>query len=392
MRRSQLSRLVLAVSPGILLTYSLFRNSWDWALFPTMSPRFADLRMITRTADCVSAGNWSMESETCDLWNRAYNYPPVWAELFSLLRLGNNQTSLIGFLLGLLVIATFAFMALRVARENVGLLSLVAVSAASVSPPIAILIERGNTESVILLLTLLAALLSVKSRLGAIVVAAMAAGLKIFPILVGLHYFRTRRNWWEPTFFTVLALVLMVPAVRSIDLITERTPYTSEYSFGASVTMAVFWPEVLEAERYLLLPVNLGATLALGSAVFWILKSEIRSAVAKLQAEPFVSSQFTLCALVFLGTYLSGTRFDYSLCFLVPIVVSIALSRSTNFVMICTQGLIFVSMWGSHFGRAIPNERNPIADLAATGVAAVLVAIQIANFFDRRPVGDPCRL
>lgn len=368
----------------MVLLKSLIQNTWGWALFPQMTPRFADLRMVTRTADCVAEGGWSMASDSCDLWARQYNYPPLWAWGFSLLNLGESRTELAGVILGALVIGAVVCMGWVVALQSDSWWGFVAVLAASASPPIAILIERGNTDSIVFLLIVTAALFAAKSRVVSIVVSSVAAGLKVFPAIAFWHFYAKRKTWWEPALFASLTLFLLVPTLRYLPLISQRTPYTSEYSYGASVTMSVFWPEVLEVERFLYAPLNLVVTLLAGVLLFGLLGKSLRAALSDFKSRENSFALLQLAGLAFLGAYLSGTRFDYSLTFLIPVVVVTALTNSRNFSLVVLQTLVLISMWGTHFGRDVPNVRNPVSDVAAGLTAALIVALQIADLVELR--------
>jgi hypothetical protein len=302
--------------------------------------------MVTRTADCVARGGWSMVSDSCDLWGRQYNYPPLWAWGFHFLDLGESRTEWVGVIMGVLVIGTVVYMAWLVASQSDDWLGLSVVLAASASPPVAMLLERGNTDSIIFLLLVSAGLVASKRRIVHIVLSSVAAGLKVFPAVALWHFYAKRKAWWEPALFIFLALLFLIPTLQYLPLISQRTPYTSEYSYGASVTLSVFRPEVLDAERLFYVPLNLVLTL--------------------------------------LGTYLSGTRFDYSLTILLPVLVGTALTNGRNLSLVAFQTLVLISMWGTHFGRDIPNKGNPVSDIAAGLIAALIVALQIADLVDMR--------
>jgi hypothetical protein len=340
--------------------------------------------MVTRTADCVARGGWSMVSDSCDLWGRQYNYPPLWAWGFHFLDLGESRTEWVGVIMGVLVIGTVVYMAWLVASQSDDWLGLSVVLAASASPPVAMLLERGNTDSIIFLLLVSAGLVASKRRIVHIVLSSVAAGLKVFPAVALWHFYAKRKAWWEPALFIFLALLFLIPTLQYLPLISQRTPYTSEYSYGASVTLSVFRPEVLDAERLFYVPLNLVLTLSAGLLLFGLLGKSLRSALAAVKSRESSFALLQLGGLTFLGTYLSGTRFDYSLTILLPVLVGTALTNGRNLSLVAFQTLVLISMWGTHFGRDIPNKGNPVSDIAAGLIAALIVALQIADLVDMR--------
>ena len=173
-------------------------------------PLFEDLRQVTSTADCVSADpHWSPVDATCDPWGRAYNYPMIWARLFSWLGLGQSDTNAIGYSFVALYVL-FALLIGRLVLKRVGGAGALLVNLTLVSPPALLLVERGNVDIVVLLMTaaFVAAVATGRSRLG-VGLLTVAAALKIFPAAAGLGFLALRAR---PRLILGLAAVLTLLA------------------------------------------------------------------------------------------------------------------------------------------------------------------------------------
>jgi hypothetical protein len=352
----------------IVLGASLIFERWRWAKIPEMYPRFADLRMITATADCVRRGGWTISSETCDVFGRPYNYPTIWAKTFAFFGLGTKSTELIGFIFGILLIATFSALVYNLVRKNCSMSQLLIVFLSSVSPPVLLLLERGNSDIVVLFLIVIAALKFEKNPKLSAVISAFAIGLKLFPAMVGVMFFQRRKG--------VKALFLLVfPSLKILNEITQRTGQNKSFSFGATSTAAIFFPEALTTNGLIMLPVNAVLTVGASLLLFTWFSKSLKSTAEKIRMGTPETNLFYFSGWVFFGTYISGTRFDYSLSFLVPLVTAIALIRNKNKLLIGLQYLIVGSLWLAFTIRI----DLALADILVTLITIMFLAIWIAK-------------
>ena len=376
-RADHFCRVFVVVTAGTILSASLIFGWWVWARIPEMHPRFADLRMITSTADCVRKGGWDFFSKSCDIYGREYNYPTVWARTFGFFGLGEKYTVIIGLLIGLILISTFATLAGYVALHRRSWLHLIFVCASVVSPPVALLLERGNTDMFIVILIALAAFCFEKKPLLSALLSSLATGLKLFPGLVGVYFLQSRIQRHVLFVFVLLTVILVIPSVDILGVISQRTPQTRSYSFGASSSLAIFAPGALSIKGIQLLPINLLITVG-SSAFLYMLRPEwfINSA-RHFTERSFGTSLFDFGGLAFIGTYLTGTRFDYSLSLLVLVITAISLSDHRDKVLLIMQCLIIISLWFA-FGA---QSDSAIGDLAASLVAVSYLSICIGKLY-----------
>ncbi len=364
-------RIVIVVTTGALLAVSLIFGWWIWSRIPEMNPGFADLRMITSTADCVRKGGWDFFSKSCDIYGREYNYPTVWARTFGLFGLGEKYTVVIGLLMGLMLITTFTTLAGYVALDRGSWLHLVFVCASVVSPPVALLLERGNTDVFIVILIALAAFCFEKKPLLSALLSSLATGLKLFPGLVGVYFLQSRIRRHVLFLFILVTAILVIPSVDILGAISQRTPQTRSYSFGASSSLAIFAPGALSINGVHLLPLNLLITVGSSSFLYMLRPEWFLNSARHFTERSFGNSLFDFGGLAFIGTYLAGTRFDYSLSLLVLVITAISLTNHREKLLMFMQCLIIISLWFA-FGA---KSDSAIGDLAASLVAVIYLSI-----------------
>jgi hypothetical protein len=90
----------------------------------------------------------------------------------------------------------------------------------------------------------------------------------------------------------------------------------------------------------------------------------------------FGASLFDFGGLAFIGTYLTGRRFDYSLSLLVLLITAISLSDHREKLLLIMQCLIIISLWCA-FGTK--SDKAIIGDLAASLVAVSYLSICIGK-------------
>jgi len=362
---------LMMITTGSLLTFSLLLEKWSWMKIPVMLPRFADLRMITSTADCIKGGGWTIYSETCDIYGRPYNYPIIWARLFSIVGLGENSTEILGIAFGIFVIAVFVYLVRLATLYNCSYFQISIVCMTAVSPPVFLLIERGNTDSLIIVLIVASAFFYEKKPTLSALLSSIAVGLKIFPALVSLKFLEKRKNIGALCLYVTASALMLWPTIKFLDLITQRTGQNRNFSFGATSTLSMFFPNALNMKGLYILPINLVITVIFSLIAFLILEQRLYDSISVFKEKSFESSLFGFSGLTFVGTYLSGTRFDYSLSVLVPFVASIAISKHKDKILWCLQGLVLIAMWLS-FRFEID---NMFADMAASLVVIVFISI-----------------
>jgi hypothetical protein len=330
---------------------------------PIMTPTFGDLRLITSTAECVQNDlNWSLRSSSCDPWNRPFNLPSIWAELFAFLDLTESKTTIIGYLFIALfsLAATYWFYQFINFTQLFGVYRLGAVAALLllfISPPVLLLVERGNVDVLIFVGTTFSVYLLKRNGFTAAFLVTLLGGLKLFPLAGLLIVVRRGLSRFSLILIGSLILVFGRLMVYELSLIRERS--TTDFngiSFGVSVFPGYILTRFKNFEAF---------TLAhmLGMAMFFLfvltyhqIFSKSRSVYLqvvtdRIKASDNLEGALVLVASVFLGAYLVGTSYDYRLVFIIPLLVTLSVfieSKRSNLILGCFGFLIlYNSYWFS---------------------------------------------
>ncbi|SDG12347.1 hypothetical protein SAMN05660662_0409 [Blastococcus aurantiacus] len=198
-------------------------------------PTFLDLAQVTYNADCTDPSAGTVGAAVCDPAGRAYNYPPVWTEAFRLLGVGGADTLWFGSVLVLGgLVALSAFYGHFLGRPTPGRVAV--VTALTASPPMFLMVARGNTDLFVLVALVTAALLISSGRAWwAVPFVAVSAGLKLFPSGAVLAFGRLRQ------FLVVTACSLVSLGLLALPYwkeIRAATPSVNVTTFGAGVLPA----------------------------------------------------------------------------------------------------------------------------------------------------------
>ena len=210
-----------------------------------MQPIFADLRTVPLPSELSGADALALVrlESPADPWGRVFNYPEVWSWLMVPFAACPDRNLCLGLLL--LALLTAAYVAASLTLRDRVMLGLLPVF--FLSPPVFLLIERGNNDSVVFLLLLVA--VGIGSAFARGLLTGVAGGLKVFPVAALIaqpRYFRSL-PWLAGV---ALSLPLLLWALSDLQAIRSATPVGATRAFGvASLGKLAF----LLAERYALL-------------------------------------------------------------------------------------------------------------------------------------------
>lgn len=367
----------VVVTIGSILLFSLFMNSWSWSRIPVMSPRFADLRLVTHTVDCMQNGTWSFENLTCDPFGRPFNYPPLFAHIFSALSLGSSTTEAVGFTLGILVIFIFGLALWFSAVLSSDFWRFVICGLCVVSPPVALQLERGNTDGFILALIALAVVVHYRAPSLSAIGAATTVGLKLFSGPIVLAYLTKRGQGKQLLIFIGSAIAISSFSVVNFVQLVNVQWIDDEQAFGFLSLLKQHVPIALQFDRVVLLAANAAIIIIPAFVISTLWKSQVAEFVQKLNVEVVGSALVMLAGLTFVGATMSGSRYDYSLIFLVLAVSGVAQLPRT-FLSDLLLALSLVATWGASWF----DPKSTFGDLAAIFCAWILLAISIRRCSD----------
>jgi hypothetical protein len=315
MSRRLVAVLVWLVVGGLLL--AALRGNWlsVWGMVrqPSMHPPFADLRTITGAMQSAQQGFDPMRENPMDPWRRPLNYPPVWLQAFGALGIDDRDLTTVGLSFAALSLASVSWLILTAAsRAEAALLGLSAVSHSALFA-----VERGNSDLVVF--ALLVAALRARALATACVATAAAALLKLFPFAAfGALCCERRRGWpWWPLLAVAGTAVLLALQFEAIARIVRATPVDYIRAYGVPSLRLYFQSEkglpIGAAGPWLVGAVCAGAVLA---AVAGALRPP--RAPWSVPVAPAAERMFVGGGLVYAGTFLLGSNYDYRLLFLLP--------------------------------------------------------------------------
>lgn len=284
---------------------------------------FVDLQVFPAARATVAGGGALYGASVADPMQRPYNYPRVWLA-FMRFPASENWLRLLGGLLAAgAVAAVLAFWGrLSVGEGLLGGLLLC-------SPAIQLGIERGNTDLAMLVLVTGGVLLAGDGKHGRLGGALWftAATLKLFPILAfGAWFEGTWRDWLRRTWLPLgLFAAYLVLIRKDLPLILHNTGGGWVQSYGSEV-LAAAW-----AQARVFYGLNWAGDLPLAGAgrllatagVGWILLRSLWSGRDRRGPDQGIPGSglrsllgFRVGALVYIGTFLAGSSFDYRQGFL----------------------------------------------------------------------------
>jgi hypothetical protein len=329
----------IAVLIFIILFYSYgYNNTWRLWNIPTMSPHFADLRVITHGAQSSARGFDPLIKNPGDPWKRRLNYPRVWQGLYSL---GINQTHttylgvavIFSFLVGVCLILPYATNTM-----------LFLVFAALLSPATLLGVERANVDLCVFFLASLSVVAAQRSYILSSLIIVHGFVLKLFPIFGFTVLLKAGRPQFLLHMLVILTFAGAYTFVTFSDLllISHATPKSTALSYG----MNVLWMklgrsnatlgEYAKILSYVLVLLILVWTFF--ASLYGDQPSEAKTATIHLDS-------FRVGSAIYIGTFLLGNNWDYRLIFLILTIPQLILWAKISSASKVTIVSIFISLW-----------------------------------------------
>ncbi len=353
-----------------ILAFAFIQMMTDWSLLRYWkiagTVRFMDLNSVLQSADCY-------ENEGLDIYSHqfgekcAYNYGSALVRILNITGIGESRTFIFG-IVALLVISGSLSIIELVSRKKtfsqyVFLMTLV------LSPPILLLMERGNVDTLILACLIVLVALIIRGQIFlAFIVTSLMTLFKFYPIvLFGLIFLKLRNRW---TSLLALGLISLV----SLQILTDisRGPgYINIFwaSFGSPI-----WGIY---SGYLGIEIEYGISIILGACIFIVLllvaNRLLKVGESSIPNEQIFNSKnvetlFIYTSTIFVFCYLLGMNFDYRLVFfLICNLMLIYASNLSTQLITLLKILLIPTFWFSYN----LHELQPIGDLSL----ALLVAI-----------------
>lgn len=342
----------------MLLAIATKLGTWAWLSGSAYVPDFDDLKQLTASAECLAADpSWDFSSPTCDPLGRAYNYPMFWIQALEFLNVTSGDTKLLGAGLAIIAIGSITIIAFLARSAFGSWTSLGLFTLAALSPPIFLLIDRGNSDSVILGLTVLAVVLVIRGNsIAGAPIIAFSGFLKLFSFASGLMLVVQRRQRISSiAMLGAFFLVSMFFLRDQIPIISANTPRSANTSFGISVVP-------LRHEINIAPFMGYGRSIGLSAVALFILGAitvllllRISTLKRGFEDVSMALTKNTRASVLFLAgsgpvimAALVGTSYDYRLTFLLLPLAAVLVVRSEAPVSATWAAvLILVLMLGS---------------------------------------------
>lgn len=322
---------------------------YGWWGLKTHTPDFEDARSITSAIEYAREGHDPGKSNPRDPWGRPFNYPRIWLALG---QLGLDQSHTTGLAIVLSISLYIGFLLFPGSRA--GWFPSACILLVMFSPAVMMGVKAGNIDQFMFFLVAMGIVgISQSGRVAqAAGVIAMLAGfvLKIFPAfgLAAILSLGRRHCLWLGPLLVLVAGIYGWTQLEELQRMKDTTPVGIAASYGRDVTalrVAAELPQLANAAR-------IGAIAGIFMG-FALLAFGALSRDREDRVEPFDDRSLTAFragAMIYCGTFLLGSNWDYRLMFLafpLPLLVAICRhpSRSMRWSAILVTASLLASCW-----------------------------------------------
>lgn len=327
---------------GLMFFFHGYEPAWELWNIPTLTPHFADLRVITYGAESYRQGYDPMVENPAAPTGILLNYPRIWQLLYPL-GLKESHTTV----LGLLVILSY-LAGICLVLPNAKNQTLILVFAAVLSPAALMGVERANIDLLMFFLIASSVVVAQRSQLGSALLVGVAFLLKLFPLFGWFSLLKFGKSKFIRYSLIALGAVLLYSyaTFRDLALISEGTPRGVFLSYG----MNVFWMDLAELDK------SQGANAKVMSYLLLIVIVVLasyalfdRDESLEKQSEGMSLDAFRAGAGIYLATFLIGNNWDYRLIFLIFTLPQLVLwSQRKDFIAWLARTIIaaiLISFW-----------------------------------------------
>ena len=340
---------------------------------------FGDLKYVLDRADCsTEIGRLVFENSHLNPVCNDYIYGYPLLKFFDYLNIGSREYAVYG----IVFMIVFSIIAALFVTYSPKLSKKILIFACLFSPPIILLIQRANIDTLIWLSIILSVFL-LRRNLSyvAIMIIYLISSFKFYPSSLMLYYiFFLKSNWKRITLIPISILVL---ASMTYDLSKiSKLPWDARNMFGN-----IIWGEYFV---YAINGSNSHANYTLGTIIgisllalpiFLFLKKQNISNQLKFKSESenlfWCKNLFYVNGIVFFSCYFIGLSVDYRLIYLaVPIYCSIELCDFKPTLKATIIVLLICSLYASYNVGIF----QVFGDIAILLLTAILFSIFSKNF------------
>jgi len=292
---------------------------------------FSDLVVIIPNLEELSKWNLfdSEKISSTELFNRKMNYPIIWVYIFHLISLFGNPVIILG-ISQLIIYIFFAKIILLQVKENFYLYLFILFS-----PPILLMLERGNMDCIVFFL-LLFSFLS-KNYLSGVLIG-IAASLKVYPIFILPFYFFFKK--FNKKFFIgfAMTLPLIFWTFLQLNTLIGQTPISFSTSFGiysfalliVKILKEVFFISVEKNFIFYFYLISFFIFISLSLIVNYFLKKDVNRILEVLERNKQNLMIYILSSTTTILIFFAFSNWAYRIVFLLPSTI-IYLNNFKNF-------------------------------------------------------------
>ena len=299
---------VLWLSIGTAILVVGWTPTWTALQVPTLSPIFADMRTVQGSIKSEELGFDPQVKNPGDFWYRSMNYPKIWIWIAKLVQLDNETNYVVFICAYILVYILCCFFILRISPSLYVLLAV--FSGASL-----LAVERGNNDLLAFVILFIGIYFSQNYfRAFSILLATI---LKVYPVLLVFIFMKKTKM------FILLVLLIAVYFVFTAGelkiLMAGNTALTDPASLFATYGLATNFNNTMQL-MYLIVGQSALTyeiykyMFIIGSLLLIILFSRIKIIVNN--SSTLITDLFVAGAIIFSGTYIITSNWDYRLIFL----------------------------------------------------------------------------
>lgn len=359
-------RNLLTLSSIVIFCLVSFSNKWIFFFSGAFKNQFADLRLITSNAECLTRnGSFDQWTQTCDPWNRITNYGTIWVRLFSQVGINESHTFILGLALGISTILIIRNLINEIFLTELTHKNRIVLIVVILSTPVFMILERGNNDQIILIL-LFATFKFLKSERFAfqslgIALLSIATYLKLFTFGAGLflagQYFR-KREYLKSSIVLCSQLTAIFLLGPELIKIMKNSPTAPNSQFGIRSTpswIVAYFKGGMDLNTYFVMTSIAGFAIFIGlitailftNSRFPIMKKQLAETVSKIQSEKHLVSVFGIFGGSFVAAFFAGSNWFYRLILLIPLVFALLciknqFGNSLSFVVILVFSLTAV--------------------------------------------------
>lgn len=342
------NRQALILSGSWLVVFGLIMKFPRFAVFMGTAKGvepFGDLQGFLAVGDCRKIPIAQIVGGACDPWNRPWCYGVWLIHVIQFLHLSNRFYLILGWLNAILISACLGTLA-KFYSSNFTWAYL-----AAFSPPIFFLAERGNTDSLIMFLTVILVFAVIKKKgFWFFWIPALLMGSKIYPGGIIIIFTKMKDFLWALGMTFIFAFIW----IKDIHIILGNQPHCRAWSYGDIFYYSQEWRCYSNG----VISSKVTIELAIVSLLFWtssFMVFKLFKPKLLVRYSSFLGSNYSAQVLIkasgiiFLVSFLGVTVVDYKLWTLVILSFGVAnLDFGNNKILrLGILGFIFFGLWGS---------------------------------------------